>query len=455
MALKRMILAALLLSGCSVPLIEPRPEQPVSARFSSATPATGAEAPKDWWARLGDAQLNALLARARVSSPDLRSAAAAVLSARAQAGQYSADLYPDVTGNASSTTSKEQSQPRGTDNLASIDASWEVDLFGRAAKQSGAYRLRAKSEELTYAGADVSLAAEVADYYVQYRACRMTEQIYAQALSSQRQTLSSTQQLVDAGMSTIADLSLARANVASSEISLRDQTADCRITAQSIANTVGAAQSEVDAILQRGSGLPPARVFRVSTVPSDVLRQRSDVAAAELDFSAALLDVGVAKADLYPSLTLGGSVTLTEPTSWSFGPSLSLPILDGGESRAAVRKSNADALTAAESYRSTVLDAVEEVENALTRLDAASKNLGSADVMVSQYRDYFGAVDQDWQAGGTTLLDREDARRQLQDAQVTQISQRETLLRQWIALYKATGGGWQRPAAPLTPTPRT
>jgi NodT family efflux transporter outer membrane factor (OMF) lipoprotein len=274
----------------------------------------------------------------------------------------------------------------------------------------------------------------------------MIEGVYREALGSQRQTLEATQNLVGAGLRADSDLSLARANVANSEIAHQSQRAECRVLAQSLATVVGVSQDRVDAILARGGGLPAARGFRVAEVPADMLRQRPDVAAAERDFAAALLDVRVAQADLWPSLTLGGSVTLSDPQSWTFGPSLSLPIFDAGQRRNAVRGANADAIIAAETYRATVLTAVAEAEGALTLLNAASRNLRSAGTLVDQYRAYFATVDADWQEGAATLLDREEARRQVQTAQVTLITQRETLIRQWIALYKAVGGGWTPPA---------
>ena len=446
MTVPKYLVATLLLAGCSVPLVDPDPRQQVSAAFQSPAASGAAAIDMDWWQRLGDPQLTQLLVRARETSPDLRSAAASVMAARSQARQTGAGQWPELTGNASSTFSDSEGTQRATSQSGSLDASWEIDLFGRLTNDTKAETLRARSEEFAYAGAYVSLAAEVADYYVQYRACRGTEAIYTQALSSQRQTLSVTQELADAGLSPRSDLSLARANVASAEISLRDQAADCQLTAQALATAAGISQGEVQRILSQGGGMPAARGFRVSAVPSDMLRQRSDVASAELDFAAALLDVRVAKTDLYPSLKLSGDITLTDPTGWSFGPALSLPIFNGGESAAGVRLANADALSAAESYRSTVLGAIEEVENALTQLDAARRNLGSAETMVGQYQAYFDAIDADWRAGGTTLLDREDARRQVQNAEITRLSQRQAQLRQWIALYKAVGGGWQRPA---------
>lgn len=448
----RALLAAslILLAGCSVPIVAPDARQATAAQFAAPVPQAQAALAIDWWSRIGDAQLTELLTLAQAGSPTLRTAAAQVMAARARAGQDAAALWPDVTGQASVKDSDSEVTAQTRTRTAALDASWELDLFGRASKAAKAERLRAKAEEHAYAGAYVSLSAEVADTYVQYRACRMIEQVYRDAVASQGQTIEATQRLVTAGLRAEADLALARANQASARISLDSQVADCRVLAQTLAVLTGQPQDAVDAILAKGGGMPAAKGFRVAEVPADMLRQRPDIAEAELTFAASLLDLGVAQAELYPSLTLGGSVTLSEPNGWSFGPALSLPIFDGGQRRAAVRGANADAITAAEAYRSTVLAAMAEAEAALTRLNAARKNLASAGTLVAEYNTYFQATDADWQAGRVSLLDREDARRQVQSGRISQISQQLALIRQWIALYKAMGGGWQRPASDET-----
>ncbi len=437
------------LAGCSLPLIRPDATQAVAEQYATAQQG-GAALDVDWWSRIGDPQLTQVLALSRSHSPDLRSAAASVMAARAQAGQSSADLYPSVTGTASATASKTELEGRTENRSALLDASWEIDLFGKLRNSARAANVRARAEEISYAGSYVSLAAEVANSYVDYRACKLVEAEYRNALASQQETVTATRSLVDAGIGAAADLSLARANVANAEINLTTQRADCKVAAQSLTRVVGVSQGQIDATLAKGGGLPSVKRFQVASVPADMLRQRPDVIEAEKRFAATLLDLRVAQASLYPSLTLNGSVTRSDSKSWSFGPALSLPILDGGSSRASVRVSNADALIAAETYRSTVLTAVSEVDGALTRLAAASANLSSAERLVQQYQSYFEAIDQDWQAGGASLLDREDARRQVQSARITRISQRKALLVQWITLYKAVGGGWvpSTPAAP-------
>lgn len=435
------------LAGCGVPILRPDAKQVVAAQYDAAVPQANAELDIDWWSRVGDPQLTQVLALSRTHSPDLRSAAANVMSARAQAGQSSADLYPEATGTLSATVEETEPAGRTESRSALLDAKWEIDLFGKLRNGARAAKVRAQAEEVSYAGSYVSLAAEVANEYVDYRACKLAEAEYRNALRSQQETVTATRSLVDAGMSAAPDLSLARANVANAEINLTSQQADCKVAAQSLSRVVGVSQSQIDAVLAKGGGLPSAKTFRVASVPAEMLRQRPDVIEAEQRFAATLLDLKVAQASLYPSLSLGGSVTASDTSSWSFGPALSLPILDGGAARASVRVANADALIAAESYRSTVLTAVSEVDGALTRLAAARANLSSAESLVQQYQAYFDSVDEDWRAGGASLLDREDARRQVQSARITRINQRKALLVQWITLYKAVGGGWVPPTA--------
>lgn len=124
-----------------------------------------------------------------------------VIAARAAARQSDAGLYPTLTGQASATRSNGNEVPNTTASDAGLDASWELDLFAKAASQSKADRARATAEEFTYAGAYVSLSSEVADYYVQYRACREIETIYRTAVKSQNQILTVTRQLAESGFS--------------------------------------------------------------------------------------------------------------------------------------------------------------------------------------------------------------------------------------------------------------
>lgn len=436
------LVAVIALSACGANIIEPAPKQMVSARFAAEAPQTGNAIDFGWWAQLNDAQLNDLLQLARQNSPDLRSAAASVMQARAVADQDRAELFPSLTGSASETASRESGSPRREVGTSALDASWEIDLFGRARETAKASRLSARAEEVAFAGSYVSLSAEVADTYVQYRACKQIEGVYRAALTSQRDTEKATSELVTTGLAGSGDGALAKANAATSAISLETGKASCRVLAQTLAVSVGVAQSQIDAILARGGGIPRAQAFRGATVPAEALRQRPDVIEAELNFASALADMGAARANLFPSLVLDGTITLSDAKSWSFGPALSLPVLDGGARKAGLKSANASAILAGETYRKTVLSAVAEIEGAMTELSAAQKSGANARSAVAGYQSHFAVIDESWRAGFETLITREEARRSLQTAQITEIQQREAETRQWIALFKAMGGGW-------------
>lgn len=440
------LISVLALSACAAAIVPPAPQQAVSARFAAGAPQAASAIDLNWWGQFDDAQLTDLLRLADANSPSLRSAAAAVMKARAVAGQGDAGLAPVLTADLARSVTKQADTARATDDTAKFDASWEIDLFGKARQTAEAAHLSAAAEEAAFRGAHVSLSAEVASGFVQYRACMRIEAIYRAALGSQRDTLRATGDLVQAGLAPQSDAALAEASVASAAIALESQTADCRVLAQTLAVSVGVSQGQIDAILSRGGGLPVPRAFRVSSVPAEVLRQRPDIIEAELTFAAALASMGAAQADLFPSLSLGGSITLTDPKSWQFGPALSLPIFDGGAARASLRSAQAEAQIAGESWRKAVLSAVAETEGAMTRLSAARRNGASARKAVAGYQAYFDALDAKWRAGGETLLNRETARRSLQTAQITEVEQREAEILQWIALFKAAGGGWTRPA---------
>jgi NodT family efflux transporter outer membrane factor (OMF) lipoprotein len=179
--------------------------------------------------------------------------------------------------------------------------------------------------------------------------------------------------------------------------------------------------------------------------------------------ASAYADIGQARAERLPSLSLTGSGTisatnLSSPVlGWSFGPSLSLPIFDAGKRKAAVDSAQASYDTQLATYRSAVLTAVKEVEVALVDLDGAARRSDDARRAAEQYRRYERAIETNWRAGFDTLLTLEQARRSLTSAEITQIELQRDRVRSWIALYNALGGGWQADstvasAAESTPT---
>jgi outer membrane protein, multidrug efflux system len=456
---------ALLAGGCAVgPTYQtPLPTLPQAWRAAvpngpGAPPASaGATAAADWWARFDDPAIATLVRQAEADSPALDKAAAAIASARAALASSGAAAWPAVTGSGSVTRARQTTgtiEPVvATTRSASLDASWELDLFGKLARgrQAAAARVEARSDDR--ASARVSLAAEVADDYVQYRACRMIEATYGDQFKSQQETARITAIAVRAGLSAPADDDLAQAGAASANATRIDQQTTCELLVKALVTLTGmpepALRNTIDAPRE---ALPAPAVFDVTRVPAGLLRQRPDIAAAERTLAAASADIGQAEADRYPNLSLAGSIGLAATsgtgalTSWSFGPSLALPIFDGGKRRAAVASAQAAYDSAHADYRSSVRSAVQEVEQALVQLYGASRRSEDAAQAAERYRRYFNATEINWRAGGASLLTLEEARRSSLTAETSLLALKRDQLRQYIALYKALGGGWEADA---------
>ena len=450
---------ALLVAGCAdLPLAEP-PQLDLSATWHAMLPHQGKTASLiSWWGSFKDPSLSALMTVAEANSPSLASAVAAIDKARATEASTRAGLLPSLTGSGSGERSGTDGSvtnqvAASTSASGGLDATWEIDLFGKTRAQASADRARVEEKVADWHDARVSLAAEIADDYVQYRACRLLEQTYRQELQSQQETIAATQTSTTSGFTSSSDLALARASVASSSSTLTSQHAECEVLVKTLAELAAVDETKVREILGTRTGrIPTPPGITVGSVPADLLRQRPDVASLEREMAATLYEIGYAKADLYPSLTLSGDLTISHSTltggaiPWSFGPSVSIPLFDGGSRRAAVKSAEAAYRSAVASYKSGVLSAVDDVETAMVRVDSTTRRIGDSASAASNYRTYFKAIDSNWHAGGVSLLDREEARRSALSAEVTLIEVRRDAVRYWIALYKALGGGWQKAA---------
>ena len=407
-----------------------------------------------WWDGFRDPALTTLQRDAESDSPTLASARASIEKARATLASSRSGLLPSVTGSGSVTRSGQAGSSANkvaasTDKSGGLDASWEVDLFGKTREEARAAGYRITEAADDWHQARVTLAAEVADDYVQYRACRKLETVYRLELLSQNDTIKATETSQASGLTSTSDLALAQAGAASSSSTLKAQQADCEILIKSLSELVGGNETLVRRTLRAGpSTIPKPSTFEVTSLPADALRQRPDIAALERELAAGAADIGAAKADFYPSLSLGGSLTIGQSSlsgaslPWSFGPSLSIPLFDGGKRKASLKSAYADYDIALANYQSGIRSAVNEVETALVHVDSMRRRIGDAASAARSYRTYFNAIDQNWKAGGASLLDREEARRSAQSAEISLIELRRDSVRYWIALYKALGGGW-------------
>ena len=460
-----LLAAGLVLSGCVA--ITPDPVQAVHAppaNWVSPLPHGGDEHRLDaWWQTFHDTALAALQQAAQRSNPDLDRAVAAIRRARADLVIARSGAQPQL-GLQSTLSRSGDVRDRGytlTSTSHTLDASWETDLFGRIRQGAAALQSEAEARGADWHSARVSLAAEVATTYADYRACRQRSQAYRDQDASYRKTLAITRTNVSAGFTSPADYRLTSAGASSAAANVTAEDARCETLVKSLVALTGLPEAEVQTLLGGElAAMPTPAQFSVDSVPANLLRQRPDLAAADRRLAAAYARIAASQAARWPDLTLTGSIgvahtALAAPSPWSLAANLALPLYSAGGTAARVDAARADYDGVLADYDALVRRAVQEVEVALVNLDGAARREQDVVASADNYRAYFQAAEIDWKAGRLPLLDLETARRNALTAELLTIDVRSTRIDQWIALYKALGGGWDQTLDVATPLEKT
>ena len=333
-----------------------------------------------------------------------------------------------------------------------LQSSWEIDLFGKRFREREASLARANARVADWHDGRVSVAAEVANSYVQYRFCEQQIGVLAADAKSRDETSRLTDLASNAGFQPPATAAVLRAGAADARRRLIVQKGDCAIALKSMVALTAIPEAILVQKLQPGSAQLPALLsFQIDRIPAQVLAQRPDLWAAELDLAAASADIGAAQAARYPRLSLIGSIgplrfvsggTVINATTWSFGPSISFPLFDGGKSLANIEISKTGYAAALSAYRAKTFVAVKEVEQALVHIATANERQTDTQIAAKGFKDSLNASSAKWKAGIGSLLELEDARRQSLAADVELGILKRDLLIAWIGLYRAAGGGW-------------
>lgn len=466
------LLAAGCLGGCA--LFSPAPD--LSLRLSSVVvperwqqaPLTDPGSPEAlarWWQQLQDPLLDELISQGLERAPDLRAAQIRLRQARATRDLTSAGLFPSLgvsTGSnrsrASEETSGGNSSSRSLYN-AGFDASWEPDIFGatRSAVSGAEADLAAQAASLE--NTRVTLVAEIARNYVEYRAYQKRLQIARKNAASQQETLEITRWRAAAGLVTELDVEQARSSL--------EQT---RATLPALENSLTASQHRLDILLGQTPGSLHARLAEVrplprapeqiaSGIPADTLRRRPDVLAAEQTLRAETARVDEKVAARYPSLNLSGSFGWQalsysalgggSSVTHSLAASLAATLFDGGRIRSQIAIQDAIQEQALVSYEQTLLTALEDVENALVAYATSREKEARRAQAAEAARNAASLASQMYQAGLTDFQSVLETQRTQLSAEDNLVSARSDILTAVIQLYKALGGGWD-PAAPTS-----
>jgi NodT family efflux transporter outer membrane factor (OMF) lipoprotein len=475
----QILLMNIMLTGCTMgPRYEQPPEIDIPEEWHS-DPAEGMHSGNlecfVWWESLNDPILNSLLKRASVQNFDLLIAGTRILVARVERLGKSADLYPHV--DASMTTghlyySKDAlikgilGRALSSHQIGSVkrnvnffeigfDATWEIDFFGLTKHQINALQAKVESAEENLRDRWITLSAEVARNYIELRSLQQRLQILISNIDTQKDALHLIQELLSIGVSDNLDLLRAEAelNTLLAEKPLLEFSIDKAIHSLSI--LLGLPPGELFAELNQPATLPLLPCEKPLGLPSELLRRRPDIRRAERELAAATELVGSAVASLFPRISLMGFVgyistqlhSLTSGASgtWFVAPQLLLPIFNSKLLTQDVNLSKIQTQQALFEYQKTVLEALEEVENDIASFRHEIERNASLNLAQKAMQEAQQLTLQLHQRGIKDYLEVQIATRTLLAAEDAVIQSQTQLLLQYIALYKALGGGWNFP----------
>jgi NodT family efflux transporter outer membrane factor (OMF) lipoprotein len=451
-------LIGLWLAGCTVGPDFQRPAERLPASWSFGKPQAAADpaALVRWWRRFHDPQLNALVEQAVTANLDVKQAVARLYQARAQRQAAASSFWPWLTGSGSEQdTHSGGSGPAAGHNRSyhgGLSASWEVDLFGgnRRNVESAGARVAVAAADLD--GTRLSMAAEVALTYCQLRSIQDQIAVARRNLAIQQQSAQITRERRGAGFASDLDVANAEALVANTKAAIPSLETSARQSAHAIAVLLARPPADLVALLSASSPVPTVSSAVPTGIPSDLLRRRPDIRAAEANAHAATARIGVAVADLFPRFSLNGSVNQQSarladwlsPTARAsgYGPSFNWALFQGGNIQANIRVQQALRAEAVLAYRKTVLVALQEVEDSMVACTNEHRRHASlAEAVTANQR----AVELSlklYTAGQIDFLNVLNAQRSLMLSESEYTRSNLMLATDLISLYKALGGGW-------------
>ncbi len=472
------------LAGCAVgPNFRAPPSPAVEAyRKDALPPATaganvptgdaqhflaGADVPGRWWTTFASDELNRRVEQALAHSPSVASAQAALRQAQENTNAARGALFPSIDAKAGATRGNANGFGFGTGTTttaasgipstftlynAGVNVGYTLDLFGAVRRGVEAQAAAADQQRFQLEGTYLSLAANVAT--ASFREASLREQIRAteEIVADYRIQLDLVEKQNAIGAKSMADVLVIRAQVATAEAALPALRQALDQTQTQLAVYLGEFPSTVElAAVDLGALTLPHDV--PVSLPSTLTRQRPDVRAAEAQLHGATAEVGVATANLFPQITLSGSIGSlalhagdlfsSGSKSWTLGGSVLAPLFHGGTLRAQQRAAEAGLDKAAADYQSTVLTAFQNVADSLRALELDAENLQAQAAAEQSTASSLELVTFQYRNGSASYLQVLDATRQHQQARIGLIQARAARLSDTAALYTALGGGWK------------
>jgi NodT family efflux transporter outer membrane factor (OMF) lipoprotein len=403
-----------------------------------------------WWRAFDDPVLDALVARALERNVDIAIAGARVEEARAQSRLSHSALSPTLDLGLAGQDARALNALGQTYEAAAgqpdLRVSYEVDLWGRLGELDAAGRASLQASEAASATTRLAVAAAVARAYVSLRSLDAQLEVIRDTAAARARSAHVAQRRSDTGYSSDLEASQARAEVAAAQ--QRIPALELAIARQE--NALSLLCGDAPLAIGRGQMLTALALPEISSgVPSDVVRQRPDVASAEAQLIAADASLAASRALLLPQVRLTASLsrlfteTLDDPvTLWSAGGSVLAPLFNGGRIRAQGDVAQARRDQAAAAYRSVVLNAFVEVENALSAQNRLAAQEAGIETQRAALTRAFALAEDRYRAGYASYLEQVDAQRGVLATDLAWLQVRESRLLATIAIAQAVGGGW-------------
>ena len=460
---------AMMLAGCmslapkyerpAAPVAEAFPELAKPASAPAAQVANEAPAAIEWQRFFPDARLRGLIEQALTNNRDLRVSIANIEQARAQYRISRADRLPTVgLGISGQRQTTGEDQPINSLYQSGFSVSaFELDLFGRVRNLSEAALAQFLATEEARKSAQISLISSVANVYLQLLADEELLGITQQTLGTRQESLRLTQLRFDNGVASRFELQQARSLV---ETALATLAAQQRQRAQDLNLLTLLVGTPVPPTAAAGATLASTELPDLPAgLPSDLLANRPDIRAAEQQLIAANANIGAARANFFPRISLTGSVgsASTELSGlfksgtygWSFAPQAILPIFDYGRNTAVLGSARAGRDIAVAQYERSIQTAFREVADALAGQSTFSEQLRAQRAVAEAEADRFNLADLRYRNGAASYLELLDAQRALFQAQQAAVQANLQRLQNQVTLYSVLGGGWTEPATPV------
>ncbi len=442
---------ALLLSACSVGPDYVRPDIAAPQNWRIDEKESADVANLAWWNTYGDKVLDELIEKALRQNKDLLIAVARIDEYAAQYGVARSEFFPQISAGASFTQQQSPltfGKPLKTNQLA-INASWELDLWGKIRRGAEAARAELIASEEGRRSAVLSLVSSVASSYILLRDLDKQLEIARETAKSRKESLDLFQIRFEGGVITELELAQSRSEYEQALATIPQLEQSVALQEHAISILLG----ENPGSIARGKSIDQLPVpLPPRGLPSEILQRRPDILEAEQTLVAANAEIGVARSAYFPSISLTGllGVSSSELNNlfkgparmYSYGASLTAPIFTAGKTASQVKVAEAQQQQALLKYQQAIQTAFREVEDGLVQQNRTREQLAAQNRQVDALRNYASLARLRFDNGYSSFLEVLDAERSLFNAELNYSQTQGNLHQYIISLYKAMGGGW-------------